>query len=105
MIKFIFKAILRDKNRSLLPIIIISIGVFLTIFFSGFMGGFMGDMIDQTARFETGHVKIMSKAYAENKDQTPNDLALLGTDTLMASIQKEFPNYNWVQRIRFRGAG
>ena len=103
MIKFIFKAILRDKNRSLLPVIIISIGVFLTIFLSGFMGGFMGDMVDQSARFETGHVKIMSKAYADNKDQIPNDLALMGVDSLTTALKTEFPQYNWVQRIRFGG--
>lgn len=103
MIKFIFKAILRDKNRSLLPVIIISIGVFLTIFLSGFLSGVMGDMIDQSARFETGHVKVMSRAYAENKDQIPNDLALLGADTLTASLKKEFTGYKWVQRIRFGG--
>lgn len=103
MIKFIFKAILRDKNRSLLPVIIISIGVFLTIFLSGFMSGVMGDMIDQSARFETGHVKVMSRAYAENKDQIPNDLALFGVDSLIKFLENEFPNYNWVQRIRFGG--
>jgi putative ABC transport system permease protein len=103
MINFIFKAILRDKNRSLLPVIIISIGVFLTIFLSGFMSGAMGDIIDQSARFDTGHVKIMSKAYAENKDQIPNDLALMGVDSLTEALNKEFPGYNWVQRIRFGG--
>jgi len=103
MIKFIFKAILRDKNRSLLPVIIISIGVFLTIFLSGFLSGVMGDLVDQTARLETGHVKVMSRAYAENKDQIPNDLALMGVDTLTKELEKEFPEYNWVQRIRFGG--
>jgi putative ABC transport system permease protein len=103
MIKFIFKAIVRDKNRSLLPVIIISIGVFLTIFLSGFMGGVMGDMIDQSARFETGHVKIMTKAYAENKDQIPNDLAILGVDELIRQLQSVYPDYTWVRRIRFGG--
>ncbi|MDD4150122.1 MAG: FtsX-like permease family protein [Bacteroidales bacterium] len=103
MIKFIFKAILRDKNRSLLPVMIISIGVFLTIFFSGFLGGMMGDIVDQTARFETGHVKIMSKAYAENKDQLPNDLALLNADSLTKALKTEYPDFDWVQRIKFGG--
>lgn len=103
MIKFIFKAILRDKNRSLLPVIIIAIGVFLTIFLSGFLGGMMGDIIDQTARFETGHVKVMSKAYAENKDQLPNDLALLNADSLTNALKKEYPDFDWVQRIKFGG--
>ncbi|TSA30366.1 MAG: FtsX-like permease family protein [Bacteroidetes bacterium] len=103
MIKFLVKAILRDKNRSLLPIIVISIGVFLTISLSGYLRGVMGDMIDQTARFETGHLKVMTRAYAGNKDQMPNDLALLGVNELTQSLRKEFPNYQWVERIRFGG--
>ncbi len=103
MIKFIFKAILRDRNRSVLPVLVITIGVFLTIFLSGFMGGVMGDMIDQTARFETGHVKIMSQAYATNKEQIPNDLAILASDTLTEWLEKEYDEYSWTQRIRFGG--
>lgn len=103
MIKFIFKAIIRDKNRSLLPVIIISIGVFLTIALSGYLNGVLGDMVDQTARFDTGHMKIMSKAYAENKDQIPNDLALMGVGEITESLKKDYPNYRWVNRIRFGG--
>jgi putative ABC transport system permease protein len=103
MINFIFKAIWRDKNRSLLPIIVITIGVFLTITLSGFMRGVMGDMIDQTARFNTGHVKVMTRAYAKDKDQIPNDLAILGSEELTKSLEKQFPEYQWVERIRFGG--
>lgn len=103
MINFIFKAIWRDKNRSLLPIIVITIGVFLTISLSGFMRGVMGDMVDQTARFNTGHVKVMTKAYAKDKDQIPNDLAILGAEELTKSLEKQFPEYQWVERIRFGG--
>lgn len=103
MIKFIFKAILRDKNRSLLPVLVISIGVFLTVILSGYMRGVMGDIIDQSARFETGHVRVMTRAYAGNKDQIPNDLAILGADELTQSLEKQFPGYRWVQRIRFGG--
>lgn len=103
MIKFILKAVLRDKRRSLLPIIIISIGVFLTVALSGYLNGVLGDMINQTARFDTGHVKIMSKPYAENKDQMPNDLALVGVNEIRRSLEKNYPNYRWVNRIRFGG--
>lgn len=103
MMKFILKAVLRDKRRSLLPIIIISIGVFLTVALSGYLNGVLGDMINQTARFDTGHVKIMSKAYAENKDQMPNDLALVGVNEIRRSLEKDYPNYRWVNRIRFGG--
>ena len=103
MINYLIKGILRDKNRSLIPIIVITIGVMLTIFLSGFLKGAMGDIVDQNARFETGHVKIMSRAYAQNKDQLPNDLALLGVDTLMESLRRQHPDMEWVKRIRFGG--
>ncbi len=103
MIKFLLKGILGDKTRSVLPVVIITIGVALTILLSGYMRGVMGDMIDQNARFETGHVKVMSRAYAENKDQLPNDLALLGVGELNESLAKQFPEMQWVNRIKFGG--
>lgn len=103
MIQFLLKGILRDKSRSILPIIVVSIGVALTVMLSAYMKGAFGDMIDQNARLETGHVKIMTKAYAENKAQLPNDLALLEVDRLTESLNKDFPEMQWVNRIRFGG--
>ncbi|MBK8516764.1 MAG: FtsX-like permease family protein [Saprospiraceae bacterium] len=103
MIKFLITGILRDKNRSLLPIIIITIGVALTITLSGFMKGVLGDIVDQNAKYETGHVKIMTRAYKENKDQLPNDLCLLGVDEMIDSLQMRFPQTQWVKRIKFGG--
>lgn len=103
MIRFLLKGILGDKNRSLLPIIIISIGVALTILLSGYMRGAMGDMIEQNARFGTGHVKVMSRAYAENESQMPNDLALLGVHEIQSQLEHDFPDISWVNRIRFGG--
>lgn len=103
MIKFLFKGIIRDKSRSILPIVVIALGVSLTIVLSGFLSGAMTDMVDQNARFETGHVKIMSRAYAENKEQLPNDLALLGVDSLVSYLKSNYPDLQWVERIRFGG--
>lgn len=103
MIRFLLNGILRDKNRSLLPVIIITIGVTLTILLSGFLKGVMGDMIDQNARLDTGHLKVMTKAYAKDKDQLPNDLAILGVDSLVKSLENRFPEVQWVERIRFGG--
>lgn len=103
MIQFLLKGILRDKSRSILPIIVVSIGVALTVVLSAYMNGAFGDMIDQNARFETGHVKIMTKAYAKNIAQLPNDLALLEVDELTKSLEKDYPEMQWVNRIRFGG--
>lgn len=103
MIKFIFKGILRDKSRSLLPVIVISIGVFLTVFMSGWMKGIFADVIDMSAKFTTGHVKIMTRAYAENVNQLPNDLALLEVEELISTLNSEYPDMEWVKRINFGG--
>ncbi|MAO09636.1 MAG: hypothetical protein CMC07_01760 [Flavobacteriaceae bacterium] len=103
MIQFLLKGIIRDKSRSILPIIIIAIGVGLTVLLSGYLKGAFGDIIDQNARFETGHVKIMTQAYAENKDQVPNDLALLDASGWIDTLHNEIPQMQWVQRIKFGG--
>ncbi len=103
MIRFIINGLLRDHHRSLFPIIIVSIGVWITVFMQAYLTGVLGDMVDTTARFSTGHVKIMSRAFAENKDQIPNDLALMGVEQIMADMQSEYPEMTWVKRISFGG--
>ena len=64
MISFLFKGIIRDPQRSRLPVIIISIGVFLTVVLSAWMKGVLGDMVDLSAIFNTGHVRVITRAYA-----------------------------------------
>ncbi|MCR9062707.1 MAG: FtsX-like permease family protein [Cytophagales bacterium] len=103
MIKFLFKGILRDRSRSTLPIIIISLGVFLTILLSGYIRGMLGDMVVQNANMDTGHVKIMTRAYAENKEQLPNDLGLLEVEELKQNLALEYPNLDFTPRIKFGG--
>ena len=41
MIKFLIKGILRDRSRSLFPIIIVTLTVAMIIFFKGFMMGIL----------------------------------------------------------------
>ncbi len=103
MIKFILKGILRDKSRSLLPVIVVALGVFLTVFMSGFLKGVFTDMTDMNAKFTTGHVKILTRAFAENENQVPNDLALMEVDKWIAQLQNEYPEMEWVERIHTGG--
>ena len=103
MIRFLLKGILRDKQRSLLPVVIVIIGVMLTVFLFCWLKGVLNDSVELNANFNAGHVKIMTASYAKNVDQTPNDLALIGVDTLMLKLNKEFPEMKWGQRIHFGG--
>ena len=103
MYQFFIKGLLRDRQRSLLPIIVVTIGVMLAVLMHTWITGVLGDMIDFNSRFTTGHVKIMSRAYNENRGQNPNDLALMGTGELIDTLNREYPEMTWVERINFGG--
>jgi len=103
MIKFLLKGILRDKSKSLIPVCVISLGVFITVFMSGFVEGVLSEIISSNANLDTGHLKVMTKPYNESKDQLPNDLALLEIDLLIDSLESQYPNLEWVPRIKFGG--
>lgn len=103
MISFLFKGLIRDKHRSLFPLIVISLGVMLTAILYSWMNGIMGDIVDYNARIDTGHVKIVTRAYWENIDQLPNDLALTSVDTLLKFLRQRYPEFDWTPRIKFGG--
>lgn len=103
MIRFFIKGLIRDRQRSLLPIIVVTLGVMLAVVMQAWITGIMGDMVDFNAKFSTGHVKIMSRAYEENVDQKPNDLALLDTDEFLKELQSKYLDMTWVERISFGG--
>jgi len=103
MIRFLLKGLLRDKGRSLLPSLVVATGVMLCVLMHAYVSGVMGDTIEMNARFMNGHVKITTKAYADNIAQLPNDLALLKASELRTNLEKEFPDLDWVSRIHFGG--
>ena len=103
MIKFLFKGLLRDKTRSLLPVIVVSLGVMMTVFLQAYMSGIFADSIETTAKFSSGHVKVMTKAYKENQSQLPNDFAIVGINDVMKNLKKDYPDMTWIDRIQFGG--
>ena len=103
MIRFLLKGLLRDRSRSLLPVLIVAAGVMLTVFLHAWLNGAISTMIQLTANYSTGHVRVMTRAYAKEADQVPNDLALLGIDTLIAGLKRDFPDLLWAPRIKFGG--
>jgi len=103
MIKFILKGIIRDRSRSLFPILTVLFGVAVTVLGYCYFSGVMTSWIQTSAKFESGHMKIMSRAYAENADQMPNDLAFIGVNSLMADLNRDFSDLIFAPRIRFGG--
>lgn len=103
MIRFLINGLFRDKSRSRLPIIVVAIGVMLTVFMNAYITGFMGDTIEMNARFTHGHLKVMTRAYAENEGQVPNDLAMTEVTALKEELAGRFPELDWAARIQFGG--
>ncbi|OFX51302.1 MAG: hypothetical protein A2066_18125 [Bacteroidetes bacterium GWB2_41_8] len=103
MIRFLLKGLLRDKRRSLMPILIVAVGVTLSVFLHAYITGLMNDSIEMNAKLSFGHVKVVTKSFAENISQMPTDLALLETGALKEKLSQKFPDVAWVERIQFGG--
>jgi putative ABC transport system permease protein len=100
MIRFLLKGLIRDRSRSLFPVLA---GVMLTVVLYCWINGVTADMIRSSANFQTGHLKIMSRAYAAEADQVPNDLAFIGVSDLLNELHTQFPDILWTPRIKFGG--
>lgn len=103
MIRFLIKGLLRDRSRSLFPVLIVAVGVMLTVFLHSWVNGVLSSIIQSTAHYTTGHVRVMTKAYAKRSDQIPNDLALLNIDTLLSMLKQQYSDLLWTPRIVFGG--
>ena len=103
MIKFLAKGLLRDRSRSLFPVLVITLTVTLVIFSIGFMQGTMNSLLLDTAVILTGHEKVVTRAYSEESQLMPNDLALMDVDQLIEDLEQEYPEFFWTPRITFAG--
>ncbi|MBT6501589.1 MAG: FtsX-like permease family protein [Deltaproteobacteria bacterium] len=101
MIRFLAKGLLRDRSRSLFPILVITIGIAIVVLMESYIAGTLGTMYRSTAKFTTGHVKIQSRAAVAENVIGAADLSLLGNQALLANLEKEAPDMNFHERIYF----
>ncbi len=101
MFRFLLKGVFRDRTRFLFPLLIVSAGVMLVVFGLAFMNGYIESMIRESARFDTGHVKIVTRAYSEMINLKPYDLGMLNIEPDFRKWQQEYPELDWVRRISF----
>ena len=103
MIQFLLKGLLRDRHRSLFPVLIVAGGVAITVLIYCYILGFADDTIRTNAKLDTGHVKIMTRAYAEIANQVPNDLAFSDINKVITGLTEDYPELDWAARIKFGG--
>jgi putative ABC transport system permease protein len=103
VIGFLIKGLLRDRSRSLFPVLIVTAGVSITVLLCAWLGGVESSVLQLTAHFSSGYVRVSTRAYAAEADQMPTDASLLGIDTLLAGLRRQFPDFRWAPRIAFGG--
>jgi len=101
MLKFLVKGVFRDRHRYLFPLIMVGTGVWMMVFMLAFMNGYTQSFISQNAGFQTGHLKVVTRAYAEMPELRPYDLGLLDIQPQLELWKREFPQLEWSQRIPF----
>ncbi len=101
MLKFLVKGMFRDRHRYLFPLLIVSTGVFIIVFFQALVQGYMGSFIRQNAGFETGHLKVVTRAYADLSSQKPYDLGFMDLRADLEDWKRAYPELVWAQRIHF----
>lgn len=103
MIRFLVKGLLRDRSRSLFPLLTVAIGVSLVVLMDNYLRGATDAMFQATANFVCGHLRVTTRAYARAGADATNELALLGLDEVTAGLRRDFPDVTWTPRIRFGG--
>jgi len=103
MFKFLIKGLTRDRSRTLFPILIIAAGVALTVLLYSWLNGYKTLTISENARFNTGYVKVVTRAYSDMIDQKPFDLGMLDLDETLTELKNDYPDMIWIARIYFGG--
>ncbi len=103
MLGFLAKGLLRDRSRSLFPLLTVAIGVTLVVFMDSYLRGATDAMFAATASFVCGHLRVTTRAYAKAGTDATNELALLGVDSILGELHRDFPEVTWTLRTRFGG--
>jgi putative ABC transport system permease protein len=103
MIRFLIKGLVRDRARSLFPTLTVIVGVMLTVFLHAYLTGLNSNMSDASAAFSTGHLKVVSRAAANEGAQASNELAMNHVAPLLEQLRQQFPELLWTPRIQVAG--
>ncbi len=93
--------VMRNKRRSILTALGIIIAVALLIYSQGFISGMIGNMIENTARIKTGHIRIVTHEFERRKSLYPLGEALYITPELERMIENTPQVRAFTYRIPF----
>ncbi len=71
LVKLALRNIGRNRRRSILAVISVSLSIMFIIFLQAFINGLQGSMVKNYTKNETGHVRIASRDFEENRRFLP----------------------------------
>ena len=103
MILFLLKGLLRDRSRSLFPVLTVIAGVSLTVVLYAWVKGIEADLVRASAAFSTGHLRVAPAGTLREGDAAAPELVLDGVPALQRRLAAQHPEIAWTPRIRFAG--
>ncbi len=80
ILKMAFRNVGRNKRRSMLSAIAISIAVMVILVMRGYIGGITDSSFDSLTKIQTGHIKIVHSEYYDKEDMMPLEYMVDGFD-------------------------
>lgn len=97
-----YRDLIRNKRRTVITFIAISLGLTLVIFMNGLITGMMNNMLKDTIRLESGHVQLRAESYEVVKTSLLWQDLLNNADEIAAKA-KAMPEVQAVSPILWAG--
>lgn len=102
-VKMAFRNVLRNKRRTIITSIAVSIGIAMMNLIGSLITGQDEQMIDNLVRAQTGHIQIHAKGYSDEARSLPLDVAISDPDRIKNIILGVRDVKSVTKRTRFGG--
>lgn len=101
LLKLALRNVMRNRRRSILTALGVIIAVTLIIYSQGFITGMIDNVLENTARIKSGHVRIATPEYERRKNLSPLENSLSITPELEKTIEQNPHVKAFTYRIQF----
>jgi len=103
LIKIAWRNVMRNKRRTVLSALVISVGLSIYILMNSVMTGMDRANIDNLIELSTSSIKISTEQYAEDKESLPLKYGIPDADQLLAYIKEHQQVIGATPRTQFLG--
>jgi putative ABC transport system permease protein len=102
LFKLALRNIFRNFRRTLLTLLAIAIALTNLIFLDSMLSGIDQESFFRVINYETGHIKIFSKGYQEDKEKLPLDKAIEKPGSIIDDLKMDPEVAGVTSRVNFR---